>query len=103
MNYTKYRIPFPFVDIFIIKWLPNAISKIHNHSKSGCWMFILYGNIKEEIFTKKLSLTGINYYSSFDRSYINDDIGYHRIKNGNNYTYSLHIYHPKNHITEYYD
>ena len=58
MNYTKYRIPFPFVDIFIIKWLPNAISKIHNHSKSGCWMFILYGNIKEEIFTKKLSLIG---------------------------------------------
>ena len=23
--------------------------------------------------------------------------------NGNNYSYSLHIYHPKNHITEYYD
>ena len=66
-------------------------------------MFILKGEIKEEIFTKRLSHIGTNYYSTFDRSYINDDIGYHRIKNGNNYSYSLHIYHPKNHKTIYFD
>ena len=65
----------------------------------GC----LKGDIKEEIFTKRLSHIGTNYYSTFDRSYINDDIGYHRIKNGNNYSYSLHIYHPKNHKTIYFD
>lgn len=103
MDYIKYKIPFPFIDIFLIKWKPKAISKIHNHSKSGCWMFILYGDIKEEIFNKRLSHIGTNYYSTFDRSYINDDIGYHRIKNGNNYSYSLHIYHPKNHKTIYFD
>ena len=103
MDYTKYWIPFPFVDIFFIVWKPNAVSKIHNHSKNGCWMFILYGHIREQIYNKNLSMIDIKYHSTFDMSYINDDIGYHKIKNGNKYTYSLHIYHPKNHITEYFD
>ena len=103
MTYTKYWIPFPFVDIYFIVWQPNTVSKIHNHSKNGCHMFILKGMIREEIYTKNLSLTDINYYSTFDKSYIDDNIGYHRIKNSNQYSYSLHIYNPKNHVTMYYD
>tara|TARA_B100000900_G_C20601898_1_gene726030 strand:+ start:8742 stop:9053 length:312 start_codon:yes stop_codon:yes gene_type:complete len=103
MKYTKYWIPFPFVDIYFIVWKPNAISKIHNHSKNGCYMVILKGDIKEEIYNKKLNIIGSNYYSTFDISYINDDIGYHRIKNTNQYSYSLHFYHPRNHITTYFD
>tara|TARA_B100000989_G_C19519274_1_gene463268 strand:- start:1906 stop:2217 length:312 start_codon:yes stop_codon:yes gene_type:complete len=103
MKYTKYWIPFPFIDIYFIVWKPNALSKIHNHSKNGCYMFILKGSIKEEIYNKKLNMIGTNYYSTFDNSYINDDIGYHRIKNTNQYSYSLHFYHPRNHITTYFD
>lgn len=103
MKYTKYWIPFSFIDIYFIAWKPNALSKIHNHSKNGCYMFILKGDIKEEIFNKKLNIIGSNYYSTFDISYINDDIGYHRIKNTNQYSYSLHFYHPRNHITTYFD
>ena len=103
MKYTKYWIPFPFVDIYFIVWKPNAISKIHNHSKNGCYMFILKGDIKEVIYNKKLNIIGTNYYSTFDTSYINDNIGYHRIKNTNQYSYSLHFYHPRNHITIYFD
>jgi hypothetical protein len=102
MNYYKYKIPFPIIDIFLIYWKPNAISQIHNHSKNGCYMFILKGNIKEEIFNKKLKLININYYSTFNTSYINDNIGYHRITNCNQYSYSIHIYHPKNHKTIYF-
>jgi cysteine dioxygenase len=103
MKYTKYWIPFPFIDIYFIVWKPNALSKIHNHSKNGCYMLILKGDIKEEIYNKKLNIIGSNYYSTFDISYINDNIGYHRIKNTNQYTYSLHFYHPRNHITTYFD
>jgi len=103
MTYTKYWIPFPFVDIYFIVWQPNTVSKIHNHSKNGCHMFILKGMIREEIYTKNLSLININYYSTFDKSYIDDNIGYHRIKNSNQYSYSLHIYHPRNHITKYFN
>ena len=66
-------------------------------------MFILKGDIKEEIYSKKLSLIDHNLYSTFDLSYINDDKGYHRILNSNKYAYSLHFYHPKNHITKYYN
>jgi len=103
MNYTRFKIPFPFIDIYLIRWKPNAISKIHNHSKNGCYLFLLKGNIKEEIYSKKLSLIDVNYYSTLDLSYINDDIGYHRIINSDNYSYSLHFYYPKNHITIFYD
>ena len=103
MKYTKYWIPFPFIDIYFIVWKPNAISKIHNHSRNGCYMFILKGDIKEEIYNKKLNIIGSNFYSTFDISYINDNIGYHRIKNTNQYSYSLHFYHPRNHITTYFD
>lgn len=103
MKYTKYWIPFPFIDIYFIVWKPNALSKIHNHSKNGCYMVILKGDIKEEIFNKNLNIIGSNYYSTFDTSYINDNIGYHRIKNTNQYSYSLHFYHPRNHITTYFD
>ena len=103
MDYTKYRIPFPFIDIYFIVWKPNAESKIHDHSKNGCYMFILKGHIREQLYDKKLNMIGITYYSTLDTSYINDDIGYHKIKNSDQYTYSLHIYRPKNHITKYYD
>ncbi len=103
MNYIRYKIPFPIIDIFLIVWKPNSISKIHNHSKNGCFLFLLKGDIKEEIYSKKLSLIDVNYYSTFDLSYINDNIGYHRIVNTNKYAYTLHFYHPKNHITIYYN
>ena len=52
MNYIKYKIPFPLIDIFFIIWKPKCISKIHNHSKNGCYMFIIKGDIREEIFNK---------------------------------------------------
>ena len=103
MNYSKFRIPFPLIDIYFLVWKPNAISKIHNHSRNGCYMFILKGDIKEEIYSKSLSLIDHNLYSSLDLSYINDDKGYHRILNSNKYAYSLHFYYPKNHITKYYN
>ena len=102
-NYTKYRIPFPFVDIYFIVWEPYARSKIHDHSKNGCYMFILKGMLREELYNKKLALIEVNFRDTLDLTYINDDIGYHKIVNGDGYTYSLHIYHPKNHITKYYD
>ena len=103
MDYTKYRIPFPFIDIYFIVWKPNAESKIHDHSKNGCYMFIIKGHIREKIYDKNLNMIDIFYHSTLDTSYINDDIGYHKIKNSDQYTYSLHIYHPKNHITKYYN
>ena len=99
MNYLRYRIPFPIIDIFFIVWKPHVVSKIHNHSKNGCYLFLIKGNIKEEIYSKDLRLINYNYYSSLDLSYMSDKIGYHRIINTGSYAYSLHFYHPKNHIT----
>ena len=66
-------------------------------------MLILRGDLREEIYTDKLCLKEINYYNTFSKSYIDDNIGYHRIINGNMYSFSLHIYKPKNHVTMYYN
>ena len=103
MTYLKYKIPFLFYDIFFIIWKPNSFSKIHNHSKNGCYMFILSGNLIEEIYSKKLKKIGTNFFSTFNLSYIDDNIGYHKIINSNNHTYTLNIYRPKNHKTIYYN
>ena len=54
MNYIRHKIPFPFIDIFFIRWKPNTVSKIHNHSKNGCYLFLLKGDIKEEIYSKEI-------------------------------------------------
>ena len=103
-NYVKYKIPFPFIDIFIIEWFPKCKSKIHNHSSSGCLMFILKGTLYEEIYNSQLKLIKKNIYNSIKFSYINDSIGYHKILNKTESDcISIHFYHPKNHSTKYFD
>ena len=104
-QYTKYKIPFPLVDIFLFKWKPNVESKIHDHSKSGCVMLLLNGCLYEKIYSRNLKFKKEKKYNQLlNISYINDCIGYHKITNKcNNYTYSLHFYHPKNHKTKYFN
>ena len=103
-SFTKYKIPFPFIDIYLFKWNPKTNTKIHNHSKNGCLMFILNGCLNEEVFSKNFCLKNKNTYNTGNISYINDSIGYHKIiNNTDKNSYSIHLYHPKNHITKYYD
>lgn len=103
--YRKYRIPFPLIDIYFFKWKPNITTKIHNHSSSGCVMLLLKGNLQETIYNKSLQIVQKKKYDSLlNVSYIHDTIGYHDIKNIYTGTsYSLHIYHPKNHKTKYFN
>jgi cysteine dioxygenase len=104
--YTKYIIPHYKYDIALIKWNPNCITSIHDHSSKGCSIFLLHGKLKEEVFKKKdnfLYKKEINYLNKIlDDSYIDDKIGYHRVTNLlNKNTWSLHIYEPKGHKTTF--
>lgn len=81
-------------EIFVICWNPNQESKIHNHSNRGCLMKTLQGELLNEVYTKNLKLLNIGHIYKGNVQYIHDDIGYHKIANGNQETVSLHIYSP---------
>ena len=96
-NY-KRRIPFPFIDIYLFQWNTLNPSGIHDHAKNGCYMFLLKGSIKENIYNRTLTKTktNTNLYTAPYISYINDNIGYHCIEPLER-SISIHFYHPKNH------
>ena len=101
-NYSKTYIPTPIIDIYYFKWYPLLKTKIHNHASTGCIMFLLNGQLKEELYTKELNLIKENEYISPSISFINDKKGYHSIipiKSSK----SIHIYYPKGHNTKYYN
>jgi predicted metal-dependent enzyme (double-stranded beta helix superfamily) len=83
-------------EIYIICWNPNQESKIHNHSKRGCLMKVLRGELLHEIYTKKLRLLNGGHIYEDKVKYIHDDVGYHKIINGNQKTVTMHIYSPSN-------
>ena len=90
-------------DMFVITWDHNQESKIHNHASQGCLNKVLVGELTEIIydtttFTKITERKNpINYIS-----YIDDSIGYHKIKNKNHLSVSLHIYSPPHFKTIYF-
>ena len=100
-NNLKKRIPFPFIDIYLFQWNELNPSGIHNHAKNGCYMFLLKGCIKENIYNHTLTKTNTNFYTAPSISYINDKIGYHCIQPLER-SISIHFYHPKNHKTKYF-
>lgn len=90
-------------EIILIKWNKNSECEIHDHSKNGCLLKVLDGNIKEFLFDHKLNLLNENIYKTNEINYIDNKIGYHKIKNlQEGESYSLHLYSPPNHKTNYF-
>jgi cysteine dioxygenase len=90
-------------EIFLILWPSNTSSKIHNHSKNGCFLKLLKGDIKEQLYDTKLNFLYSNILNENYVGFLKDDIGYHSITNlGDTLAISLHIYSPPNFITEYF-
>ena len=81
-------------EVFVVCWTPKQKTLIHDHSENGCLFKVLEGNIVEYRYNHDKSA---NYYQHNVGSveYIDNQIGYHQIKNPNNYfCYSLHLYPP---------
>ena len=104
LNYYRERIYIDDnIEIFIISWLKNQSSKIHNHSKNGCFLKILEGNLEERIYSNDLKIVNENKLKQGDISYMDDKVGFHSVKNVNDETcVSIHIYSPPNHKTKYF-
>ena len=84
-------------ELFIVSWMINKESTIHDHSNNGCIFKILNGKIIEERYDKNtLDNIETNIYNVGDISYINNNMNLlHKIiNNNNNIGVSLHIYSP---------
>jgi predicted metal-dependent enzyme (double-stranded beta helix superfamily) len=81
-------------DIYVICWNNNQQTPIHDHSSNGCILKILEGQINEQLFTPDVKFIKQIVNKKGDVSYIDNDIGLHKVINGNNKTVSLHVYSP---------
>lgn len=97
--YVKRKIPFPFIDIFLFHWNNLDPTDIHNHAKNGCYILLLKGRLKEQIYNHSLKKINTHIYHAPSISYMNDKIGYHSIQPLQKST-SIHFYHPKGHQTK---
>jgi hypothetical protein len=96
----------------IITWCPGAETNFHGHENMGCIMMPLRGYLKQdlvpsEVYDSLLLPKGNNdiYKTSLiypgETSYIDDEIGYHKITNENDRVCaSLHIYYDYDDIDE---
>ncbi len=94
MSYIKYRIPFS-KNLYLIKWLPKAISGIHNHSDKYCDVIVLNKSLYEYQYTlDKYKYNQVSKQNLDARvMYTLTPEIYHDVHNNNNsYVYSLNYY-----------
>ena len=90
-------------EIILIKWKKKSECQIHDHSENGCLLKVLDGEIKEYLYDQELNLINENKYQKDDINYIDNKIGFHKIKNLHlENTYSIHLYSPPNHKINYF-
>ncbi|MBI96888.1 hypothetical protein CL656_07075 [bacterium] len=104
-NYNKVFIPLISnnIEMYIITWNKHIISKIHNHSKNGCILKLLKGELYENHYDHSLNLLSHNKINKNDTTYIDNKLGYHSIISKNELSVSLHIYSPPKHKTIYFN
>lgn len=80
------------LEMVIITWRVGQESGMHGHP-GDCIFKILRGSLYEELYSKKR--ISKNYINEGDKGYINNEIGYHNVKNiGDSYAVSIHFYSP---------
>uniref|UniRef100_A0A2C9LAW3 cysteine dioxygenase n=1 Tax=Biomphalaria glabrata TaxID=6526 RepID=A0A2C9LAW3_BIOGL len=85
----------------ILCWQPGKGSKIHAHEGSNCFLKVLQGELREEMFDWPTKVCQMipreeKIYTDGDLNLMTDDKGLHRVTNNNKseMTISLHIYLP---------
>ena len=102
-NYNKHLLyKNDLLDCYLIFWNKNAQSSIHDHSQNGCYYKILKGSLCEYVYNDKLELIRLNNLLNNEVSYIDNNIGYHKMINDNIFSVSMHIYSPPDYIMNSY-
>ena len=97
----KQRIPFPFIDIYSFRWNELRPTGIHDHATKGCYILLLNGALKENIYNHSLHHQKNKLHKAPSITYMCDTIGLHCIEPIKRST-SIHFYYPKGHKTKYF-
>jgi len=94
-------------NLIALCWGEGHGSSIHSHSDAHCFVKVLHGSLKETLYAwpseagsspddQPLLQTNVNVYEKNGVTYINDDIGLHRMENPSHSEncVSLHLYCP---------
>ena len=83
-------------EFILLCWDGNCQTKIHDHAGQNCWVYQVDGELREVRFEgpeDKLEVYSDETLRKGEVSYMNDQMGYHRIENPNNTrAMTLHIY-----------
>lgn len=85
-----------YFEFILICWDGNCQTKIHDHDGQNCWVYQVDSQLREVRFEgpeTKLKVYSDNILNEGEVSYMNDQMGYHRIENPNDKkAMTLHIY-----------
>lgn len=99
-------------NLMVLCWNEAQGSSIHSHANSHCFLKVLSGRVKEELFewpketedaeknsgdkNELMKKWAENVYSKNECTYINDNIGLHRVENNSHSdkAVTLHLYSP---------
>uniref|UniRef100_A0A0B7BB99 Cysteine dioxygenase n=1 Tax=Arion vulgaris TaxID=1028688 RepID=A0A0B7BB99_9EUPU len=94
-------------NLMILCWNEGQGSSIHSHANSHCFLKVIDGGVKEELYEwpsqdptdengKDMKKWAENEYSKNECAYINDSIGLHRVENPSHTdkAVTLHLYSP---------
>ena len=82
-------------ELVLICWDEKSETLIHDHPDNGCVLYLMDGELEEELYNKSLKLIKKSIYKSKSISYMDNNKGYHKIKCQKK-AISLHIYSPPN-------
>lgn len=101
-NYCRHKQKIPVehccqvFDIFVLTWRPGGVTPVHNHPDTGCIYKVLKGELIEEIYDSSKNIKKPIKETHLTKGvcgYIDDEVGYHRIRNPTNECcVSIHIY-----------
>lgn len=85
-------------ELILLCWEPGQETPIHCHGGEECWVYMIQGNLVEKRFAngekEPGQLLGEMDLGKFQKSYINDAMGFHSLHNQTDMrSMSLHLYH----------
>tara|TARA_R110000751_G_scaffold245379_1_gene345388 strand:- start:769 stop:1299 length:531 start_codon:yes stop_codon:yes gene_type:complete len=84
-------------ELILLCWEQEQETAVHGHDGEDCWVYLLEGEMEEVFFTidddQNLREVGSKKVESNQLTFMNDKIGFHKLKNSNlGRSISLHLY-----------
>ena len=83
-------------ELILLCWEEGQVTPIHCHGGEECWVYVIEGSLKETHYlldNQKLSLENVEILSKGEKSFMCDELGFHKLANINEgRSISPHLY-----------